>query len=423
MLIAHAADIHLDSPMLGLEAYEDCPREALREATRRALGRMIDTILDEHASLLLISGDLYDGAWKDYSTGHFFAAQMSKLRAADVRVVLLRGNHDAESQLAKNIRLPENVRELRTRQPETIEFSDLGVAIHGQGFATRAVTEDLARNYPAPRSSLVNIGMLHTALSGHEFHERYAPTTTEVLTGKGYDYWALGHIHRRQVVQRAPYIVFPGNLQGRHVRETGPKGFTLLTVEGGHVTQIEERAVDVVRWFDLEVAATADDSYATLLDRAGKELEQAARDAEGRLAAVRVTLAGRSRAHAELARRSNAVVEDLRALAVDVAERSMWIGEVRLSTRPLLDLQALERANDPLALLLRAVDAAATDATLAQELVGVLADLREKLPEDARKELAFFEDPKELGDLLPDVRDLLLSRLVTADDAADAEES
>src|SRR5262249_3429109 len=149
--------------------------------------------------------------------------------------------------IQRSLRLPENVRELSVKKPETILFEDLGVAVHGQGFANRAVTEDLAASYPPARAGLVNVGVLHTSVDGREGHDAYAPTTLETLRSKGYDYWALGHVHKREVLSEDPWVVFPGNLQGRHAKETGPKGATLVTIASGRIAAVEHRPVDVVR--------------------------------------------------------------------------------------------------------------------------------------------------------------------------------
>ena len=140
MRILHAADLHIDSPLRGLERYEGAPVEAMREATRKALSNLVDYCLDESVALLLLAGDLFDGDWRDYTTGLFFAREMSRLREGEVKVVFTRGNHDAKSEISKHLRLPENVYELSTEAPQTIRFEDLGVAVHGQSFARKALT-------------------------------------------------------------------------------------------------------------------------------------------------------------------------------------------------------------------------------------------------------------------------------------------
>ena len=148
MKFVHAADLHLDSPLRGLARYEGAPVGALRLATRRAFQNLVELCLEERAAFLLIAGDVYDGDWRDYGTGLFFAAELSKLRAADIPVVLLRGNHDAESQIARHLQYPDNVHNLAVHAPQTLELATLGVCVHGQGFATKAVTSDSQARTP-----------------------------------------------------------------------------------------------------------------------------------------------------------------------------------------------------------------------------------------------------------------------------------
>jgi len=171
----HAADIHLDSPLLGLERYEGAPVDAIRGATRQSLQNLVNLACDEQVDLALIAGDLYDGDWKDYNTGLAFSSQMAKLREAGVRVFIVAGNHDAANQMTRRLRLPENVKMLSSREPETVVLDDLGVAIHGQGFDKQAVTDDLSIRYPDAVRGMVNIGLLHTCAEGREGHGRYAP--------------------------------------------------------------------------------------------------------------------------------------------------------------------------------------------------------------------------------------------------------
>jgi DNA repair exonuclease SbcCD nuclease subunit len=411
--LVHAADLHLDSPLRGLERYEGAPKEAMRAATRRALENLVELCLAEDAALLLLAGDIYDGDWKDYSTGLFFAHQMSRLRQAGVRVALLRGNHDAASQITKHLSLPENVRELATSRAETVIYEDLGVAVHGRGFAKRAVTEDLAAGYPKAVPSLLNVGVLHTALSGREGHEPYAPTTLETLLARGYAYWALGHVHRQEIVHAAEgcTVAFPGNLQGRHARETGPKGALLLDVADGRVRSVEPRTLDAVRWcaVTLDVTAAADGHDVVDLARAALEAEALA--ADGRPVAVRLTLSGRSPAHRELAADPERWTVALRATATDVAE--VWLEKVEHRSMAEIDPAALADNDDALALVIRVVAELGDDAAKIAALAPQLGELARKLPAEARDELG-LDDPDELRAILREATDLVLTRLAAA---------
>ena len=192
------------------------------------------------------------------------------------------------------------------------------MAIHGQGFASRAVTENLAAAYPVADPALFHVGLLHTSLNGREGHATYAPTSSEVLTQKGYQYWALGHVHKREVVSKDPWIVFPGNLQGRNAREVGPKGCTLVTVEDGAISHIEERHVDVLRWSVCRVDVNDVTTTNDMLDRVSRALTADANHVEGRVLAARVAVIGRAACHDEIAANTDHWIEEIRALAVGV---------------------------------------------------------------------------------------------------------
>lgn len=417
--LVHAADLHIDSPLRGLSRYEGAPVTQIRGATRRAFENLIALCIEEQAAVLLIAGDVFDGDWRDYSTGLFFAAQMARLREADVRVVMLRGNHDAKSQISRELRLPDNVRELSTRKPETIVFEDLGVAVHGQGFAAREVPEDLAARYPTPLGSMFNVGLLHTSLNGRPGHEPYAPTSVDVLRGKGYDYWALGHVHAREVVSTDPYVVFPGNLQGRHAREVGEKGASVIAIEHGRVAELRHEPLDVVRWAVCEVDASAAADAHDAVELARAELGRHAAQSGGRLLAARVLLHGQSRAHAALARDPEHWIAQLRAASLDVSEGPVWLEKVQIATRGALDPARIAESDDAIGQLARSLRELGLQPDALAELGSVLADLKRKLPREAfdGDDALRLDDPAFLAEVAIDVRDLILGRLLEGEGA------
>jgi exonuclease SbcD len=419
--LMHAADLHLDSPLRGLERYPGAPAERIRGATRRAFQELVNVCREEAVRVLLIAGDLFDGDWQDYSSGLFFVAELARLREAEVRVVWIRGNHDAESRIRKRLNLPDNVTELGVRRPETLSLEGLDLAIHGQGYASPDVREDLAARYPRPVPGALNIGLLHTALSGRPGHEPYAPCRAEALIDRGYDYWALGHVHQREIVARSPWIIFPGNLQGRHARETGAKGATLITVEDGRIVEVEARALDVVRWDAVEVDVSGARSAGDALDLARARLEPALKAAEGRVLSARVRLVGVSEAHSQLSRDRQHIIEELRGLMLELAGDEMWLERLELATAPILDLALLRKRDDPLGQLAAALLRLRDDPEALIALGSELDELRAKLPH----ELGEGPEPFDLGPttvraLLDDVERLLLSRLgtSTAEDGA-----
>jgi len=407
----HAADTHIDSPLDGLEAYDGAPVEALRGATRRALENLVALALDEQVDFVLLAGDVYDGDWKDFSTGLFFGRQMARLNAAGIPVYLIAGNHDAASVLTRRLSLPPNVHSFSTRAAETKEVAGVPAVVHGRGFPNRAVPENLVPEYPPPVAGRFNVGLLHTSLTGAPGHDIYAPCALRDLVQRGYDYWALGHVHQPQVLAERPWIVFAGNTQGRHVRETGPRGCRLVTVDDSlEVVAAEHRALDVVRWGVVNVDLAGVDEEPTVLASVGDALQRASRDADGRLLAARVQLAGVTPLHDHLRRELPRLRAECIAQAQRVAGEGIWIEEVEVATAPVVDPEALAQRDD----LTRVVLTTLTDAgTRPLELSAEIDALLKMLPGELR---ATVED--ELADasraaLLDDVRAIILDALAT----------
>jgi exonuclease SbcD len=412
----HAADVHLDSPLRGLERYEGAPIDEIRSATRRAFDNLIDVAIEEEVACVLLAGDLYDGDWKDYNTGLYFVDRMQRLDSADIPVFIVAGNHDAASQITRQLRLPDNVTLFSTRKPQTVVLEGRGLAVHGQGFATRDVTEDLSRTYPQAEPHLFNIGLLHTCLDGKPGHEPYAPCTVDGLRSKGYAYWALGHVHNREVVSQDPWIVFPGNIQGRHARETGPKGCTLVTVTDGEVAAVEHRDLDVLRWTRCTVDVTDSTSLDEIYDQVRDTLRRALDAAGERPVAARLVLQGISPVHSVLHSDSTHWVQEYRALASGLGGAGMWLEKVAIETRQAVALDALLERDDALGGLLRALHALEIDASGVAALAAEVADLRQKLPPELLGGEERFDpaDPRYLARLMEDIKELLVHRLVSS---------
>ena len=348
MKFLHLADIHLDSPLRGLSAHEDAPVEKVRGATRIALERAVNLAITEKVTFILIAGDLYDGDWNDYSTGQFFNTQMRRLQEHEILVYLIYGNHDAESRITKSLPLPDNVYCFSTRKPESLQVRSLPITIHGQGFKEQSVTENLAKNYPERVSGHLNIGLLHTSLTGYEGHNSYAPCSIEDLCSKGYDYWALGHIHKREVLRDTPHIIYPGCLQGRHIKEVGEKGCYVVDVSEEEITPVFH-ALETVHWRNEEVDVSASNSWIEVQRQIVDSLRKISLAERVELCAVRLTLTGTSPAHEELVRLGLTLNTEFQETLLNegLADR-FWIERIKLQTKLELNLDDL-RQIDPLA--------------------------------------------------------------------------
>ena len=414
----HAADIHLDSPLRGLSRYEGAPAERIRGATRGALRELVQTSINENAAFLIIAGDVFDGDWKDYNTGLFFAGQMTRLREHGVRVFLLSGNHDAASKITKALKMPDNVRHFSTRRAESIFLEDIGVVLHGQGFSSPDVTENLAAGYPYGEEGFYNIGVLHTAASGREGHEPYAPCSIEDMAAKGYNYWALGHVHRREIIHDSPFIVFPGNIQGRHIRETGPKGCYIVTVEDRETTYLEYRSLDLVRWSRINVDCSGAETGEDMIAAVRSVLEEAITDAEGRLLAVRLEIEGSCRAHEELNSDRERWFNQIRAEATDISAGEIWIEKIHLSTTLPPDMEGLATGDSTIRHLLKFTHEIESDPGQMAELAGELSALKSRLPAEIRhgEDALNLESPVRIREILEQARQILLPLLLAKRD-------
>ena len=417
----HTADIHLDSPLKGLASQDGNVAERVRTATREAFGQLVSLTIEEQVEFLIIAGDLYDGDWRDYKTGLFFAKQMGRLNASNVPVYLLYGNHDAESQITRRLELPDNVYVFRTRKPETFVLKDLNVALHGQSFRQRDVTENLVPDYPAAVSGAFNIGVLHTGLGGMGGHANYAPCSLDDLTNKGYDYWALGHVHQAEVLHELPHIVFPGNLQGRHVRETGAKGAHLATVEDSEIVDLKAVPCDVVRWVVLSVPLNDVANLGDVIDSVREALEAAvANQADGRLLACRIRLEGRTEIHAQLIASEDQVLAEARASALGLGDEIAWVEKVVIATEATLDPDILAHREDAIGALQQMLQAAPSNEALLAEIGNDISALVRCLPHEIRSDI---EDhilksavEGEYGALISEVAPYLFARLIARED-------
>jgi len=409
----HAADIHLDSPLQKLDKYDGAPVQEIRLAGRRAFENLVRLAIAEEVSFVLIAGDLYDGDWKDYNTGLYLVSQVSRLREAGIAVYIAAGNHDAASRITKALRLPENVRVFPSGKPATFRMEGPGVAVHGQSFGTPAVRKDLSLDYPDPLPGLFNVGVLHTCATGREGHEPYAPCTVEGLRGKGYDYWALGHVHQFEVLHDDPPILFSGNIQGRHIRETGPKGCVLVSVEDDGTTAWGFRELDVIRWAIMELDAAGSNSPHEVVERFRESLAHLLEDNEALPLVVRVMVRGETGAHGEMTADAERWTNEIRAAAVDTTGGRVWIEKVKIGTSPPSE-GVVPPPEGAIGELLRLIDELTSGQGELSPLTAELKDLEKKLPRELKKgaRVAEMDDPDWITGLLRQLRPMLVRRLM-----------
>ncbi len=411
----HAADVHLDSPLRGLSRYESAPAQAIRNACRRAFENLVELAIEEKVAFVLLAGDLYDGDWKDYSTGIFFSRQMGRLDRHGIAVFTVAGNHDAANNMTRALDSPANMKMMSSRKVETIKREDLGVVIHGRSFGTQHVEENLAAGFAPAQKGMFNIGLLHTSLDGREGHADYAPCSTDDLRSRGYQYWALGHIHTREFVSKAPWIVFPGCIQGRHIRETGAKGCLLVTVEDGNVSEVEEFPLHVLHWSRCLVDLTDVRKMRGVLERTRKAIENERKAADGRPIAMRIRFEGATAISDELAAYPERFEQQVKALGAEIAGEDLWIERVENRTVGKMNLDATLSEESAFGRLLREILDIPENPDEIEGLEDVIADLRSKIPPETfgPDSVLNLDEPETAARLVQEAKQMLIGRLLT----------
>ena len=411
----HTADIHLDSPLRSLALRNPDLAELVGDATRLAFQRTIDICLDECADALMIAGDLYDGDQTSMKTALFLAEQLRRLHDAGIRVFIVRGNHDAESRITRELTLPESVKVFSGRA-ETVEIDRgreaIPVAVHGISFAKPHAPRSLVPRFRPPIPDAFNIGLLHTSLGGSPNHDDYAPCSVSELTETGFDYWCLGHIHKREVYSREPFIVMPGMPQGRHVGESGPKSVTLVRVADDGAVDCSHVTTGVAQFERVSVDLTGVSDQRAIAEGIGDTLVRARAEAESDQLVVRLELRGET----DLAWRLRRDPDFVNAEATHQADTvgRTWIETVELAVNP-----PGKPAVGPIGEISEAMYAtSAPSESFRSQALGIIEEIERALPRDARDVFGHSEEERAetLDDMIQEGCKTILAHLHAARD-------
>lgn len=351
MRILHTADINLDAPLKSLAMRDPDLRQIVSAATRGAFERIVTIAIEEQVAALIIAGDLFDGQVRSAQTAAFLSSQMDRLKAAGIRVFSILGNHDAESPVTGSVDFPDNVHVFSARGGKE-QLSD-DVWIHGVSFRNKHAPDSLLDRFDAPVAGAVNIALLHTSLAGAPGHDPYAPCSVGDLAAMGFDYWALGHIHKWEVHSSAPWIVMPGTPQGRDIGESGAKSATMLEIEGAGITAWEVPTAGVS--FD-HVTVAIGDGVETDEDIRGA-VRQSMRDTAGRLVAdagvIRVRITGAPERHWQILRDRDVWEETARDIARETGP--LWLDKLILDITAPSDSRETGNALSELAGLMEGI--------------------------------------------------------------------
>jgi DNA repair exonuclease SbcCD nuclease subunit len=385
----HTADIHLDSPLRSLALRDTELADLIGNATRRAFANLVELCLNEQVDALLLAGDLYDGEQTSMKTARFLAAQIRRLHEAGIQVFIIRGNHDALSRITKELTFPDTVKVFGGRADVVpVECPGLAVAVHGLSFAQPKAPDSLLPRYRPPLPGIVNIALMHTSLDGAPGHDDYAPCKAAELHAAGFDYWALGHIHKRSVPEGRCKVVMPGMPQGRDIGESGPKSVTLVTVADDRSITIEERLTSVAQFEAVPVNLTGIEDWRDMLDRITTDLQRTRETVASEHLVARLQFTGRT----PLAWRIRGDRDLLWNEAVNQASGigKTWIEKIDIACQ--VPDAGSPAELDPVAELQRLIaQDVVPSAAYQAEIAAVAKDLRAQLPPECRHLLGDYE--------------------------------
>lgn len=357
----HAADLHLDSPFQGLTSKIPRIGTALRSATAQAYASLLQLCISRKADFLLVAGDIFDSRDRSLRAQLMFRDGLKKLAASHIHTYIVHGNHDPLDGWAASIAWPKEAHIFGCGQVTTKIFhlDSVPVAsISGISFQKRDEKENLALKFIPPEQELFKIALLHGNCGGDPNHGLYAPCRLEQLQGSGFDYWALGHVHERKILSSGPHlphIVYPGNIQGLSIRETGPRGCYLVTVDQeAHTVETEFCPLDAIRWSIASLDLSAISSIDELEQALVATLEDLRQQGESRPVICRLLLQGRTALYREL--QATEVMETLLERLRESGLRDepfIWVQKLIFDCRPPLNLEKRAEVNDLLGQILR----------------------------------------------------------------------
>lgn len=304
--ILHCSDLHLDSPFVGVQQLDPETAELLRNSIFNAFRCLVDAAIENNVDLLTVGGDVYDSADHGLHSLVRFNDQLRRLSVAGIPCCIVAGNHDPLKKRRLGANLPDNCF-LFSDKPSVIELktnSGQQINVYGVSYGVNAVTDNLAKKLINiyEDNEGINIALLHCNVGGATNHENYAPCSINELKKAPFHAWLLGHVHERKVLSEAdPLILYPGNIQGRHIKEIGRRGGYLISFHETGAPQTEFLPVSQVLWQTGKTLIDDLEDLEALVERIDHDFENLIRtDADIEAWIVRWELSGRGSLQKEI---------------------------------------------------------------------------------------------------------------------------
>jgi len=390
----HTADLHLDTPFKGLSNWNSDLASKLKDATFKSFRKIIDLCLKEKVDFLVISGDIFDSENKSLAAQLKFVSELKRLSERGIPTYFICGNHDPLSSWLEDLQMPENVFQFNSSEVENVTYQkdNSPIAdIHGISFQNKVVNQNLARNYQLKSNpSPISIAILHGTIGIPGQHENYAPFKVEDVSNKGFDYWALGHIHKRQIVhEQTPKIVYPGNPQGRDFGETGPKGCYIVEINENNTPELKFESTQLIRFEDVQIDLSGEDK----IDKLPERIEEVKTNIDGydenTSYCLRITLNGRTSLHSLLNKQGeiDQLLEHFNEGQLNQTNFT-WIDMIEVKTQPDIDIERVKKGTDFPAELLKTIEGYENNPKKLEELI-----------KNAEEDLISYQAKRELAEL------------------------
>jgi DNA repair exonuclease SbcCD nuclease subunit len=405
----HAADLHLDTPFQGVSATDDKVGQALAEATYDAWRAIVDLAIEREVDFVVVAGDVYNAGNPTLRGQFFMREQAQRLGAAGIGLYLVTGNHDPLDGTTAGLTLGENVHLFpggRAERVQAVSEDGFVCGIYGRSYERRDEPDDFTPGYRREKGDTVAIGVLHANVGVNSEYAAYAPCTLEGLRAASMDYWALGHIHRHEVLSTAPYAVQAGSPQGLNPKDTGTHGCCVVTIEGGgRVTAFDQVDLAPISWAQRDVDVAGIETIEELEELLGRVTDEIRAETK-RPTVARLALTGRSGIHRALTR-PDYLTHLTEKLREDEAPRSSWVWIDRIDdkTKATIDLDALRKSPDVIGDVVRIGDELLGDLKTAEALI-------EKSSAAVRKGMPDFVPAESVEALIERARDRVLDLLV-----------
>lgn len=368
----HAADLHIESPYKGVSKMNKSLGEALVEQGIKAYEALIQCALDNKIDFLLIAGDSFDSESGSLSAQYRFVRGLEQLNEAQIPVFIICGNHDPLKSWSSYLQLPENVIRFEANEVQQHSVTKEGkkiAEIYGVSFGEKEEYHNLAATYNRKDDAEFSIGMLHGTIAGNKAHTPYCPFDMDNLRASNIDYWALGHIHKREILsENNPLVVYPGNIQGRHFNETGEKGCSLVEVDHGKVINHDFISLSniVYEYVNIDVTGMENTSdFFSTIEKLKKEQTD-----QSKSYLLRIRLKGKSDLHTVFANPSDmeGLINELND-SISYHQRFVFIDRIIDESLPIIDLEERAKSSDFIADILHRFKQLESNETEALELI------------------------------------------------------